>query len=119
MLASLRQARRQLRVHGAFTQALSSKVGGADSSETAPAPTRPGIHRTPIVDTLWRQREGAAAEVAADLVAKTPAASSLSVNYAFATDPVLRELYCNPWGKVRVGKVVEDLDALAGSIART
>lgn len=31
------------------------------------------------------------------------------------TDPILQ--YRNPWNQVRVGKLLEDLDSLAGNIA--
>jgi hypothetical protein len=37
-----------------------------------------------------------------------------SVTYAFSSDAVLREMYRNPWDKIRVGRVMEDLDSLAG-----
>ena len=35
----------------------------------------------------------------------------------FLTDSTVREEYINVYGKIRIGKVFEDLDALAGSIA--
>jgi acyl-coenzyme A thioesterase 9 len=40
-----------------------------------------------------------------------------SVHLSFSTDTVLQEQYRNLFGGIRVGKVLEDLDALAGSIA--
>ncbi|KAK9810539.1 hypothetical protein WJX72_012385 [[Myrmecia] bisecta] len=39
------------------------------------------------------------------------------INYPFSTGPVLQEEYRNPWGAVRIGKLLEDLDSLAGNIA--
>ncbi|CAL8466765.1 g6301 [Coccomyxa elongata] len=41
----------------------------------------------------------------------------LSISYPFATSPLLQEQYRNPWGYVRMGKVLEDLDSFAGNIA--
>ncbi|KAI9337604.1 HotDog domain-containing protein [Zopfochytrium polystomum] len=35
----------------------------------------------------------------------------------FGTDPAVREDYVNAYGSIRIGKILEDLDALAGSIA--
>ncbi|KAL2944670.1 Acyl-coenzyme A thioesterase 9 mitochondrial [Bienertia sinuspersici] len=46
------------------------------------------------------------------LVAKTPSRSRTCVEYKFSTDYVLREQYRNPWNKIRMGKLVEDLDFL-------
>jgi len=44
---------------------------------------------------------------------------SSGVTYAFSNNPDLREQYVNPWGRVRIGRVIEDLDALAGNIAHS
>ncbi|KAJ3187180.1 Acyl-coenzyme A thioesterase 9, mitochondrial [Gaertneriomyces sp. JEL0708] len=43
--------------------------------------------------------------------------SYLEQHLLFKSDPDLREEYINPWGGIRVGKVLEDLDAMAGSVA--
>jgi len=48
---------------------------------------------------------------------KTTGDSRTRVEYPFETDTRLVESYVNPWGQVRMGKVLEDLDALAGNIA--
>jgi acyl-coenzyme A thioesterase 9 len=37
--------------------------------------------------------------------------------YGFSTDYILREQYRDPWNEVRIGKLLEDLDALAGTIS--
>jgi acyl-coenzyme A thioesterase 9 len=37
--------------------------------------------------------------------------------YNFSTDYVLREQYRDSWNEVRIGKLLEDLDALAGTIS--
>ena len=49
------------------------------------------------------------------LVPKPPVRTS--VRYAFNADDDLLESYRNPWNAVRMGRVLEDLDSLAGNIA--
>jgi len=51
------------------------------------------------------------------LVSKTPSQSRTCIEYKFSSDYVLREQYRNPWNRIRMGKLVEDLDALAGTIS--
>jgi acyl-CoA hydrolase len=41
----------------------------------------------------------------------------LQTRLQLSTSPALRSFYTNAWGKLRIGRVLEDLDALAGSIA--
>jgi len=52
-------------------------------------------------------------------VAKTPKESAASVTYEFSNpeNAALTDKYVNPWGLFRVGRLLEDLDALAGTIA--
>ena len=54
------------------------------------------------------------------LVTKSPSYSHVSIDLSFGSTPTLREQY-RSWqkNKVRLGKVLEDLDALAGNIAHT
>lgn len=52
-----------------------------------------------------------------ELPPKAPSASAVAVTYPFSTDPALQDSYSNPWGFVRMGRMIEDLDALAGNIA--
>uniref|UniRef100_A0ACD5XXW7 Uncharacterized protein n=1 Tax=Avena sativa TaxID=4498 RepID=A0ACD5XXW7_AVESA len=52
-----------------------------------------------------------------ELLTKTPAQSRTTIVYKFAADDILREQYRDPWNQVRIGKMLEDLDALAGTIA--
>ncbi|KAK3243621.1 hypothetical protein CYMTET_46734 [Cymbomonas tetramitiformis] len=40
-----------------------------------------------------------------------------TIEYPFSTNEGLRQEYTNPWGFVRLGRVLEDLDSLAGNIA--
>mmetsp|Transcript_48439 Transcript_48439/g.139292 ORF Transcript_48439/g.139292 Transcript_48439/m.139292 type:complete len:461 (-) Transcript_48439:135-1517(-) len=96
----------------------------------AAAEEHAGIHQTPIVDHLWAKRKEAKKRAFTTpvepsqrgeraLISKTPEDSAQSVTYPFS-DPDKRWLvdkYRNPWGYVRPGRLFEDLDALAGTIA--
>ena len=48
---------------------------------------------------------------------KHPSQSKVGIAYLFSQDQFLLETYRNPWGEMRFGKILEDLDALAGNIA--
>lgn len=48
---------------------------------------------------------------------KYPNESAVGIAYLFSQDQFLLETYRNPWGEMRFGKIMEDLDALAGNIA--
>lgn len=92
------------------------------------------MHQTPIVDLLWNRRKAALERQAGSknsaeppaaegqhgkLQPKRPSESAQSVRYNF-TDPSqtwLVDKYRNPWGHVRPGRLFEDLDALAGTVA--
>ena len=82
-----------------------------------------GAHQTAIVDELWRARDALkrAAEskhvATGDPTPLPPSAARTSAVYAFSSDERLADSYRNPWGALRLGRVIEDLDALAGSIA--
>lgn len=41
----------------------------------------------------------------------------VEVQYPFGSDPVLREHYRNPWDAIRLGRLMEDMDSLAGVVA--
>jgi acyl-coenzyme A thioesterase 9 len=82
--------------------------------------------RTAVTAALWEERlamkalDASAAPPPEDaaphtLVPKPP--KRVTVSYPFSTDGSLRESYRNPWGAVRLGRVLEDLDSLAGNIA--
>lgn len=88
----------------------------------------PGMYHSPVTNALWEARSSiferlSSAPVdpspptATDLIAKTPSKSRTSVLYKFSSDYVLREQYRNPWNEIRMGKLLEDLDALAGTIS--
>ena len=107
--------------------------GGAaiDASGSARKPLSlwPGMYHSPVTNALWEARSsiferkmdvgsaGAAAGPQTELLTKTPARSRTTIAYKFAADDILREQYRDPWNEVRIGKLLEDLDALAGTIA--
>jgi acyl-coenzyme A thioesterase 9 len=47
----------------------------------------------------------------------TPRETEVRYSYNFSTDERLCDAYSNPWGYMRMGRLIEDLDALAGTIA--
>ncbi|PRQ45903.1 putative HotDog domain-containing protein [Rosa chinensis] len=51
------------------------------------------------------------------LIKKSPSQSRTAIPYNFSTDFILREQYGDPWNEVRIGKLLEDLDALAKTIS--
>eukprot|EP00039_Didymoeca_costata_P005656 m.83380 g.83380 ORF g.83380 m.83380 type:complete len:440 (-) comp12920_c0_seq4:7885-9204(-) len=81
----------------------------------------PGLHQSPLVAKLWAQRRQIQAlkgtKFHSVLTDKAPRESRTCLTYPFASSPQLRDKYRNPWGQVRVGRIFEDLDALAGTIA--
>jgi|AntRauTorckE5430_2_1112549.scaffolds.fasta_scaffold00332_6 acyl-coenzyme A thioesterase 9 len=103
--------------------------------------TGPTSHHTkfmnPIVRELWEQRqatkdrmlslvnqdsEAFGSENLQELTDKKvqfrhPSESQTTIDYKFKSDEFLREAYKSPGGTMRFGKVLEDLDALAGNIA--
>uniref|UniRef100_A0A0E0ETW0 HotDog ACOT-type domain-containing protein n=1 Tax=Oryza meridionalis TaxID=40149 RepID=A0A0E0ETW0_9ORYZ len=110
--------------------------GAIDAGRSARKPLSlwPGMYHSPVTNALWEARSSifermidAGAKTAAgeenpqppqsELLTKTPAGSRTSIVYKFATDDILREQYRDPWNEVRIGKLLEDLDALAGTIA--
>lgn len=82
-----------------------------------------GQFKNPIVAKLWAARQELKDRIDPDtpttptLTAKTPSESQTSISYPFSTDEFIAETYRNPWGQMRFGKIMEDLDALAGNIA--
>lgn len=85
-------------------------------------------NKSPIVAELWRSRNEAKKRVAArgaedahnsdePTAGKRPEESRVGIPYPFTRDTYLLETYINPWGEMRFGRILEDLDALAGNIA--
>lgn len=84
------------------------------------------MYHSPVTNALWEARSKLYEKLGdtpidapsqSELVARTPAQSRTSILYKFSSDYKLREQYRNPWNEIRMGKLVEDLDALAGTIA--
>jgi acyl-coenzyme A thioesterase 9 len=93
-----------------------------------PPPVSVSLFKNPIVHELWTARQRAKQEFKAAqqqqrqrqencAITKSPADSRVQVSYPFSTDALLWETYRSPWGQMRLGKLLEDLDALAGNIA--
>uniref|UniRef100_M4DYR5 HotDog ACOT-type domain-containing protein n=1 Tax=Brassica campestris TaxID=3711 RepID=M4DYR5_BRACM len=96
----------------------------AGSSMRRPISLWPGMYHSPVTNALWEARRnmfetptGGEDASRSELAAKTPSRSRTSILYKFSSDFVLREQYRNPWNEIRTGKLVEDLDALAGTIS--
>ncbi|CAI9108491.1 OLC1v1008089C1 [Oldenlandia corymbosa var. corymbosa] len=86
----------------------------------------PGMYHSPVTNALWEARASIFerpndvpddAHSRNELISKPPSTSRTSIVYKFSTDYILREQYRNPWNEIRMGKLVEDLDALAGTIS--
>lgn len=94
----------------------------AGSSMRKPISLWPGMYHSPVTNALWEARRNmfetpTGEESQSKLTAKSPSRSRTSILYKFSSDFVLREQYRNPWNEIRTGKLVEDLDALAGTIS--
>ncbi|CAO2826468.1 unnamed protein product [Amaranthus hypochondriacus] len=86
----------------------------------------PGMYHSPVTIALWETRSKIF-EIMYDplvdhppqthLLTKTPSQSRMTVLYNFSSDFILREQYRDPWNEIRIGKLLEDLDALAGTIS--
>ncbi|KAI8462884.1 MAG: HotDog domain-containing protein [Monoraphidium minutum] len=107
----------------------SDGVGGRDGFAAASAPQQDryiGAY-TPVTKRLWAERlqwhtrgeaaqaPGAPAPAGAAPGPRPPEATG--VVYPFTADEGLVECYANPWRGVRIGRLLEDLDSLAGSVA--
>lgn len=81
----------------------------------------PGMYHSPVTNALWQARnvifDNAGVGNGNGVINKCPADSRTTILYPFSTDYILREQYRNPWNGIRVGKLLEDLDALAGTIS--
>lgn len=84
------------------------------------------MYHSPVTAALWETRTKIFerlldppkdAPPQSELLTKTPAQSRTTILYNFSTDYILREQYRDPWNEVRIGKLLEDLDALAGTIS--
>ncbi|KAL3635079.1 Acyl-coenzyme A thioesterase 4, mitochondrial [Castilleja foliolosa] len=98
----------------------------AGSSNRKPISLWPGMYHSPVTNALWEARSNVFEKLSnatesgpkqSELIAKAPSKSRTSVLYKFSSDYILREQYRNPWNEIRLGKLLEDLDALAGTIS--
>lgn len=79
----------------------------------------PGLHRSPVTDKLWdvSKENNFDGPPQAKLLTRKPSESSTEVVYRFSEDEGLRDMYRNPWNYCRFGRILEDLDSMAGTIA--
>ncbi|CAA6660282.1 unnamed protein product [Spirodela intermedia] len=87
----------------------------ASSSIRKPLSLWPGLTTPLIFERLLDPANDGLPQ--SELLTKTPSQSRTSIVYHFSNDYILREQYRDPWNEVRIGKLLEDLDALAGTIA--
>ncbi|PRP81190.1 hypothetical protein PROFUN_02024 [Planoprotostelium fungivorum] len=99
------------------------------SSLLAATPQTPNwkIHRTGITALLWGQRqleiqkqrlnETKGLIVPHVLTPKKPSDSIVEISLPFGSNSELRDQYLSPFGHIRIGRLLEDLDAMAGNIA--
>ncbi|KAE8726689.1 Detected protein of confused Function [Hibiscus syriacus] len=102
----------------------SSQPIDAGYSMRKPISLWPGMYHSPVTNALWEarssmfeRRSNETQDSQTELVAKTPSMSRTSIAYKFSSDYILREQYSNPWDEMRMGKLLEDLDVLAGTIS--
>ncbi|XP_076892348.1 acyl-coenzyme A thioesterase 2, chloroplastic-like isoform X1 [Bidens hawaiensis] len=116
-----------------ITSTVSSPDGvsaiDAGSSLRKPISLWPGMYHSPVTNALWQARSiifenpHAAGGLNnnnnddSSVTSKPPSLSRTTILYPFSSDYILREQYRNPWNSIRVGKLLEDLDALAGTIS--
>ncbi|CAK8577595.1 unnamed protein product [Lathyrus sativus] len=104
------------------TESLPNPID-AGSSNRKPISLWPGMHHSPATHALWEARSNIFEKPVNGSIdpsshdPKSPSQSRTSISYNFSSDLILREQYRNPWNHIRMGKLVEDFDALAGTIA--
>ncbi|KAI8016370.1 hypothetical protein LOK49_LG05G01622 [Camellia lanceoleosa] len=112
-------------VFSTFTSPFESSPH-ADDVPRKPLSLWPGMYHSPVTNALWEARSNifeilrdppVDAPPQSQLLTKTPFQSRTTILYNFSTDYILREQYRDPWNEVRIGKLLEDLDALAGTIS--
>ncbi|KAL9259599.1 Acyl-coenzyme A thioesterase 2, chloroplastic-like protein [Drosera capensis] len=102
-------------------------INGLDGDDKKkPLNLWPGMYHSPVTIALWETKSKIFerlldppldAPPQRELLVRTPAQSRTTILYNFSSDFVLREQYRDPWNQVRIGKLLEDLDALAGTIS--
>jgi acyl-coenzyme A thioesterase 9 len=97
-----------------------------ESPHRKPLSMWPGMYHSPVTDALWKARSSIYESLWAppldgppqqSIITRTPEESRVSITYNFTSDYILREQYRNAWNECQIGRIMEDLDALAGTIA--
>ncbi|CAG9466487.1 unnamed protein product [Pedinophyceae sp. YPF-701] len=101
------------------------KLADVEVEVTPRAPGRLGSY-TPATMMMWQERiareaPGSHADQPASAdgepVLEPRAPRKVVVRYPVSTVHDLHELYQNPWGYVRIGRLLEDFDSVAGTVA--
>ncbi|GJU49544.1 acyl-coenzyme A thioesterase 9, mitochondrial [Tanacetum coccineum] len=117
-----------IKINSTFTSPFenSPKADDENSSFRKPLSLWPGMYHSPVTAALWETRSKIFerlldppkdAPPQSELLTRTPSQSRTTILYKFSADYILREQYRDPWNEVRIGKLLEDLDALAGTIS--
>ncbi|XP_024974518.1 acyl-coenzyme A thioesterase 9, mitochondrial isoform X1 [Cynara cardunculus var. scolymus] len=117
-----------IKINSTFTSPFESTPKGdnENSSFRKPLSLWPGMYHSPVTAALWETRSKIFeslidppkdAPPQSELLTRVPSQSRTTILYNFSTDYILREQYRDPWNEVRIGKLLEDLDALAGTIS--
>lgn len=98
------------------------KMRGAARSSLMSFSSISYTEKTPITVSLWEKRCEAKLKektlaAGAPVTSKKPSDSRVDVRYDFGCTPGLKELYVDSFGNILMGKLLEDLDALAGNVA--
>eukprot|EP00041_Stephanoeca_diplocostata_P012655 m.212205 g.212205 ORF g.212205 m.212205 type:complete len:442 (+) comp19037_c0_seq8:239-1564(+) len=98
---------------------LSRRLGASASCMSTSSSASPGDHQSPVVAELWKRRLEASGDfdVLPSLQSKSPQDSAGNITYDFANNLALQDAYRSPWDRVRIGRILEDMDAMAGTIA--
>lgn len=84
------------------------------------------VDKTPITAQLWQMRnsedrisenDNVVSDASRSTEARTSEQSRIVMRYCFSSDSHLRDLYVDHTGNILTGKLLEDLDALAGNVA--
>ncbi|KAK9069048.1 hypothetical protein SSX86_013164 [Deinandra increscens subsp. villosa] len=111
-----------IKIHSTFTSPFESSPKENEELRK-PLSLWPGMYHSPVTAALWETRTKIFESPPKDappqreLLTKTPSQSRTTILYNFSTDYILREQYRDPWNEVRIGKLLEDLDALASTIS--
>ena len=105
--------------------ATENKIEPTEALDDDDSPLIVSQFKNQIVHQLWTERHMAKKGNAKNSKGlsqdpgkgKTPSQSETKVEYPFTSNELLAESYRSPWNTMRIGRLLEDLDALAGNIA--